>query len=159
MNLSPDPLGNPLTTRPIQMGREFTIGSYPSGRFGCLDDPDCQFGNCSIWTLTRTRSESPELVLTPPKETEEEMNTSIVGKLLIDLARDQPEARSGSIMPDDTTAEIPITTDNKESLSPVKIPATTEMTVVQTSFETVHNMMLPKMAMVARRSGRFDCGF
>ena len=37
---------------------------YPSGQFGFIDDPDCQFGNGSVWTRTRTRSDGPELLLT-----------------------------------------------------------------------------------------------
>jgi hypothetical protein len=49
-----DPLCDPLTTRPIQMGWEFTMELYPSGQFGFIDDPDRQFGNGSVWTRTRT---------------------------------------------------------------------------------------------------------
>jgi hypothetical protein len=37
---------------------------YPSGQFGFVDDPDRQFGNCSVWTRTRTRSDGPEPLLT-----------------------------------------------------------------------------------------------
>jgi hypothetical protein len=66
-----DPLCDPLTTRPIQMGWEFTMEPYPSGQFGFIDDPDRQFGNGSVWTRTRTRSDGPEPLLTliwaPPK--------------------------------------------------------------------------------------------
>jgi len=40
-----DPLGNPLTTRPIEMGWEFTMALYPSGQFVFIDDLDDQFGN------------------------------------------------------------------------------------------------------------------
>jgi hypothetical protein len=49
-----DPLGDPLTTRSIQTGWEFTMESYLSGQFGFIDDPDRQFGNGSGWTRTRT---------------------------------------------------------------------------------------------------------
>jgi len=59
-----DPLGDPLTTRPIQTGWEFTMEPYPSGQFGFIDDPDRQFGNGSVWTRTRTRSDRPEPWLT-----------------------------------------------------------------------------------------------
>jgi len=37
---------------------------YPSGQFGFMDDPDCQFGNGTVWTRTRTRSDGPEPLLT-----------------------------------------------------------------------------------------------
>jgi len=37
---------------------------YPSGQFGFIDDPDCQFANGSVWTRTRTRSHCPEPLLT-----------------------------------------------------------------------------------------------
>jgi hypothetical protein len=59
-----DPLGDPLTTRPILTGWEFTMEPYPSGQFGFIDDPDRQFGNGSVWTRTRTRSDGPEPLLT-----------------------------------------------------------------------------------------------
>ena len=64
MNLSMDPLGDPLTTRPIQMGGEFTMEPYPSGQFRFLDNPDLQFGNGSVWTQTWTRSDGPEPLIT-----------------------------------------------------------------------------------------------
>jgi hypothetical protein len=59
-----DPLGDPVTTRSIQTGLEFTMEPYPSGQFGCIDDPDSQFGNGSVWTRTLTGSDGPELILT-----------------------------------------------------------------------------------------------
>ena len=59
-----DPLCDPLTTRLIQTGWEFTMEPYPSGQFGLIDDPDRQFGNGSVWTRTRTRSDGPEPLLT-----------------------------------------------------------------------------------------------
>jgi hypothetical protein len=59
-----DPLGDPLTTRPIQTGWEFTMEPYPSGQFGFIDYPDRQFGNGSVWTRIRTRSDGPEPFLT-----------------------------------------------------------------------------------------------
>jgi hypothetical protein len=37
---------------------------YLSGQFGFIDDPDRQFGNGSVWTRTRTRSDGPEPLLT-----------------------------------------------------------------------------------------------
>jgi len=59
-----DPLGDPLTTHLIQTGWEFTMEPYPSGKFGFIDDRDRQFGNGSVWTRTRTRSDGPEPLLT-----------------------------------------------------------------------------------------------
>ena len=59
-----DPLGDPLTTRPIQTGWEFAMELYPSGQFGFIDDLDCQLGNGSVWTRTWTRSDGPEPFLT-----------------------------------------------------------------------------------------------
>jgi hypothetical protein len=69
MNLQMDQLGNPLTTNPIQTGWEFTMEIYPNRQFGFIDDPDCQFGNGSVWTWTRTRAQSdgPEPLLTLPR--------------------------------------------------------------------------------------------
>jgi hypothetical protein len=64
MNLEMDPLCDPLTTRPIQMGWEFTMELYPSGQFGSIDNSDRQFGNRSVWTRTQTRSDGPEPLLT-----------------------------------------------------------------------------------------------
>jgi hypothetical protein len=59
-----DPLGDPLTTGPFQTGWEFTTELYPSGQFGFIDNPDRQFGNCSVSTRTRTRSDGLEPLLT-----------------------------------------------------------------------------------------------
>ena len=59
-----DPLGDPVTTRAIQTGWEYTMDPYPSGQFGFTDDPDHEFGNGLVWTRTRTRSDGPETLLT-----------------------------------------------------------------------------------------------
>jgi len=59
-----DLLGDPLTTRPFQTGWELTMELYPSGQCGFIDDPDCRFGNGSVWTRTWTRSDAPEPLLT-----------------------------------------------------------------------------------------------
>jgi len=64
MNLLMDPLGDPLKTRPILTGWEFTMERYLSGQFGFIDNPDPQFGNGSVWTRTRTRSDGPEPLIT-----------------------------------------------------------------------------------------------
>jgi len=40
-----DPLGDLLTTRPIQMWWEFTNNPYQSWQFGFTDNPDRQFGD------------------------------------------------------------------------------------------------------------------
>jgi hypothetical protein len=61
-----DPLGDPLTTCPIQTGWEFTIELCISGQFGSIDDPDPQFGNGLVWTQTQTRSDESEPLLTLP---------------------------------------------------------------------------------------------
>jgi len=55
-----DPLGYLLTTHPIQTREEFTLEPYPSGQFGCIDNPDRQFGEGSVEARTRTRSDCPE---------------------------------------------------------------------------------------------------
>jgi hypothetical protein len=54
---------DPLTTRPIQTGWEIAMEPYPSGQLRCIDDQDVQFGNGSVWTRTRTRSDGPEPLL------------------------------------------------------------------------------------------------
>jgi len=59
-----DPLGDPLKTRPIQTGWEFTMEPYPSGQFGFIHDTDHQFGNGLVWTGIRTRSDGPEPLVT-----------------------------------------------------------------------------------------------
>jgi hypothetical protein len=59
-----DPLGDPLTTRPIQTGWELTMEQCLTGQFVFIDDPDCHFGNCSVLTRTCTRSDGPEPLLT-----------------------------------------------------------------------------------------------
>jgi hypothetical protein len=59
-----DPMGDWLTTRPIQTGWEFTMEPYPSGVFGFIDVPDHQVGNGLVCTRTRTRSDCPEPLLT-----------------------------------------------------------------------------------------------
>jgi len=64
INLQMDPLWDPLTTRPIQTGWEICIEPYPNRRFGCFDNPDCQFGKGSVLTRTQTRSDGPEPLLT-----------------------------------------------------------------------------------------------
>jgi len=55
-----DPVGDPLETRTIQMVWGSTIEPDPSRRFFFIDDVDAQFGNGSIWTWKRTRSDGPE---------------------------------------------------------------------------------------------------
>jgi len=51
-------------THPIQTGREMSIEPYPNRQFGFIDNPDRQFGNGSVPTRTRTRSDGPEPLLT-----------------------------------------------------------------------------------------------
>jgi hypothetical protein len=64
MNLWMDQLGNPLRTRLIQMGWEFTMEPYPSAQFQLSDNPDRQFGQGSGWNRTPTWSHGLELLLT-----------------------------------------------------------------------------------------------
>jgi hypothetical protein len=59
-----DPLGDTLTTRPIQTGWQFTMEPYLSGQSWCIDDVDRQFGNGSVWTRTLTQSDGPVQLLT-----------------------------------------------------------------------------------------------
>jgi len=66
MNLWMDPLGDALTTGPIQTGYEFTIELYSTRWLGFIDNMDCQFYNGSVWTRTRTRSDGPETLVTLP---------------------------------------------------------------------------------------------
>jgi len=61
-----DLLSDPLITRPIQTGWEFTIEPYLSWQFGLIDNADCEFGNGSGWTRHRTRSDGPEPLVTLP---------------------------------------------------------------------------------------------
>ena len=46
---------------------------YLSGQFGFIDEPDRQFGNGSVWTRTRTRSDGPEPLLTLTKRNRKKM--------------------------------------------------------------------------------------
>jgi len=64
INLQIDPLGDPLTTCPIQTGWEICIEPYPNWEFGWVANPDHQFGNGSVLTRTRTRSDGLEPLLT-----------------------------------------------------------------------------------------------
>jgi hypothetical protein len=58
-----DPLGDPLTTCPIQTGWEISSKPDLNRRSGCIDNTDRQFGNGSLQTRTRTRSDGPEPLL------------------------------------------------------------------------------------------------
>jgi hypothetical protein len=58
--LQMDPQEDPLKTRPIQKGKEMSIEPYPNQQFGLNDDPDHAFGDRSLPTRTRTRSDGPE---------------------------------------------------------------------------------------------------
>jgi len=64
MNLQTDMLHNPLTTHPIQIGWEISREQNPILQFGCMYDPDLQFGDISLVNLTSTRSDGPEPLLT-----------------------------------------------------------------------------------------------
>ena len=63
-----DPLGNPLTTHPIQTGWEISIELCLNWRFRCIDNPDRQFVNGYVPTRTQTRSDDAEPFLTLPVE-------------------------------------------------------------------------------------------
>jgi hypothetical protein len=60
-----DPLGDMLTTYPIQTGCEFNFERYPSWQFGFIDNPDLKFRNGSVLSRTRTRIDGPEPLPTP----------------------------------------------------------------------------------------------
>jgi len=64
INLQMDPLGNLLTTCPIQTGLEISIEPCLNWRFGCVDNLDRQFVNGSVPTRPCTCSDGPELLLT-----------------------------------------------------------------------------------------------
>jgi len=59
-----DPLGDPLTTCPNQMGLEISFKPCPNWRFGCMDHPDRQFVNGSVLTRTRIWIDCLEPLLT-----------------------------------------------------------------------------------------------
>jgi hypothetical protein len=73
-----NPLCDPLPTRPIHTGWEFTMEPYPSGQFGFIDDPDRQFGNGSVWTRTWTRSDGLEPLLTLVTATSNILNYTLL---------------------------------------------------------------------------------
>jgi hypothetical protein len=58
-----DPLGEPVTTRPIQTSSNIWIQPCPNWHFGCIDNPNRQFGNGSVLTRSRTRSDGPAQLL------------------------------------------------------------------------------------------------
>jgi len=58
-----DPLGNPLTTRPIHTGWEISMKSCPNWRLRFIDNPDSQFVDGSILTWTLTQSDIPEMLI------------------------------------------------------------------------------------------------
>jgi hypothetical protein len=64
-----DPLGDSVSTYPVQRGWECTMELYPIGQFGFIDIPDPHCGNGSVWTQTRTWSEGPHPLLTLPAST------------------------------------------------------------------------------------------
>jgi len=92
MYLQMDPLDNPLSTRPIQTGREFCIEPYPNGWFGFVYNLDCQFGAGSVPTWTRTWSDGPDPFLTlslsdlASSEDEEDGKTRMMMKKIQSLA-------------------------------------------------------------------------
>ena len=72
-----DLLENPLRNRPIQTGREMSSEPYLNWQFGCIDNPDRQFGDSSVATRTRAQSDGPEpLIILDNRNTEndKEMN-------------------------------------------------------------------------------------
>jgi hypothetical protein len=69
INLQMDPLYNPQRTYRIQTGREMSIEPYPNWQFVFVDNPDRKSGCGSVPTRTRTRSDGPELLLTPSTPT------------------------------------------------------------------------------------------
>lgn len=64
LTLQMDPLENPLTTHPNQLGWEISIKQYPKWKFRCIDDLDYHFGNSSVPSRTQTQCGSMELLRT-----------------------------------------------------------------------------------------------
>jgi len=58
------PPRRPADNPPNSDGWEICIEPDLNWRFGCIDNPDHQFGNCSVLSQTRTWSDGPELLLT-----------------------------------------------------------------------------------------------
>jgi hypothetical protein len=54
MNLQMYPLDNPLTTRPIQTGREIIIEQYLKLQFQCIAKQEHKLGKGSVSTQTKT---------------------------------------------------------------------------------------------------------
>jgi len=65
MNLQTDPLDNQPRTHWIPRDWEISIELYLNWQFGCIGDPDRQFGNGFVRTATLTWSDSPGQLLTP----------------------------------------------------------------------------------------------
>jgi len=58
-----DPLGDLLTTRPMQKGWEISIEPCPNQRCWWIDNPDVQFANGLVPTRTLTKCHGPEPLL------------------------------------------------------------------------------------------------
>jgi len=67
---------------------------YPSGQFGFIDDPDRQFGNGSVWTRTRARSDGPQPLLTLDKTTRLDVTTT--AKISVQCWAREKEAKIGA---------------------------------------------------------------
>ena len=59
-----NPLGDLLTTHPIQTGGEIAIKPYRGWQYGRIDNPDRQFGKGLVSTRTQTQSNGPEPFVT-----------------------------------------------------------------------------------------------
>jgi len=53
-------LGDPQTTNQIRTDWEISVEMYLNWQLGCIDDLNCQFGNCWVSTQIQTRSDSLE---------------------------------------------------------------------------------------------------
>jgi len=58
-----DPLGQPLTTHPIQTNSEISIEPYQIWRIRSIANQDSQFAKGSDPTRSRTRTDGPEPLL------------------------------------------------------------------------------------------------
>jgi len=67
MNLQMDPVGDLVTTRPLQTGGEIAIEPHPKWWFRFIDSQDRHFSNGAVPFRTRTLTDGPELLPTPVK--------------------------------------------------------------------------------------------
>jgi len=77
----------PADNPPNSDGLGVYHGTIPDGQFGYTDNPDRQFGNGSVWTRTRTRSDGlePLLTLFTYKQKRPQFHSFCTGEASLDL--------------------------------------------------------------------------